>query len=128
MSLLSGAYQAKKCLETEINRDGETITLRKVTQGTYNPATGTTTDTVEDITLTAIVKDTISDQASKIIENNDRIEGTVTPWNMSIVFQHTEKPTKEWKVIHDTKEYEVILVHPRKLSGILLSYELVLKR
>jgi hypothetical protein len=125
MSLLGSSYQAKQCLGVEILRKGKEITLRKVTQGAYNPATGTTTNTNSDTTLKALIKNTMSDASQRIIENNDKIEGTVTPWNLSVVLQHTEEPTKEWKVIYNAVEYTIIHITYRILTD---SYELVLKR
>jgi hypothetical protein len=126
--MLSSAYQVKKCLESLIRREGQNITLRKVTIGEYNPATGQSAETISDTTVKALVKDSMSDMSKDAIDRVDKIEGTTAPFNLSAVLQHSEDPTKAWRVVYDSKEYQIIHVQPRSMAGVVLSYELVLKR
>lgn len=108
---------------TALDEYGTDIILIKVAQGAYNPSTGSTT-TETEIPLKALINKSASVTVSRQVQGNESLSG----YEFSLMFYHTESPSTAWKVKYNNKVYKVTLVAPYILQNTTFKYEVLIKR
>lgn len=121
---MTDAFEAIRDLQEALTEYGSDITLKKVIQGTYNPQTGNTTQTVTDYNMRAIIKRYASESLSRSISENT----IVSSYELSLLVYHTEEIKKDWKVIFKGQTYQILYVSPTTLQNENISYELLIKK
>jgi SPP1 family predicted phage head-tail adaptor len=118
------ALDAIKDIKEALAEYGNTITIKKVTQGAYNTQTGTTSKVVVDIPSKAIVKKYASDALTRTISANT----TISTFELSLLVYHTEEIKKDWQIVFKGQTYNILYVSPNELQDMTISYELLIKR
>ena len=101
-----------------IKKFGDTATLREVTQGVYDPQTGSTADTFVDYVVKAVAEEYAS---------NELVAGIINMDDVRLMIDNKYKPTKDWLVIYDNSTWEIINVSRLSTSDTKVYYELQIR-
>lgn len=99
---------------------GRNVTVRRVTTGTYNTATGEVGETTADTVVKAVVSDVSSREVSDLIHADDR-QALIAASSLTIA------PTTSDRVVFDSVVYQIISVSTEGVSGSDVTYQLILR-
>jgi len=113
------ALEAIAEITAALSEFGSDVIYRSIVQGSYNPMTGETTETVTDTPTKASIK------AQATIETQ-RAYGADYEKAFMIYLQHP--PDMKSKIVFDGKVYNIVYIVPSKLQNIDFKYEILGKR
>ena len=99
---------------------GGTATIRRVTTGTYNPVTGTASESISDTTVKGVVEDVNAREVNDLVQAGDR-RLTIAAADVSAA------PTTADKVVISSVVHQVIRVTTIEQDNQPITYELILR-
>lgn len=116
---MSEAAEAIGDIVEALNEYGTSITLRTISEDSYDPYTGTATTEV-DTDLKAF----ISLEASRVVSQ----QFAKNTYDLALKTFHTEKITKSNKIVYNGEVYNITYVSSKVLQDTTLLYELLIVR
>lgn len=116
---MSDATDAIEDIVEAINEYGTSISLRSVSEDSYDPYTGSTV-TNTDVELKAFV----SLEASRVLSQ----QFAKHTYDLALKTYHTTKITKADEIIYDGQTYKILYVSSKILQGTAIIYELLIVR
>lgn len=116
---MNEAQDAVKEIQAALSEYGSDIIYRKIVQGSYNPMTGETTQTITDTNTKAFIQ-------KQATEATQRAYGE--DYEVSFIFHLQEPPDKQGKVIYKGETYNIVYIAPSTLQNIDFKYEILGKR
>ena len=116
---MSEATEAILDIVEALNEYGTSISLRSVSENSYDPYTGASTTEV-DTGLKAF----ISLEASRVVSQ----QFAKHTYDLALKTFHTEKITKADKIVYDGEVYNIVYVSSKVLQDTTLLYELLIVR
>ena len=114
------ASALRKAANKVLKTVGADVTIRRVTTGTYNAATGKAAESVTDTTIKGFVEAINKREVSQLIQADDRLL-TIAAASITYV------PATSDKVIISGSTYQIIRVKIVEQDNTAISYELVLR-
>ena len=99
---------------------GGTATIRSVTTGTYNPVTGTASESISDTTVKGVVEDVNAREVNDLVQAGDR-RLTIAAADVNAA------PTTADKVVISSVVHQVIRVTTIEQDNQPITYELILR-
>jgi hypothetical protein len=99
---------------------GGTATIRRVTTGTYNPVTGTASESISDTTVKGVVEDVNAREVNDLVQAGDR-RLTIAAADVNAT------PTTADKVVISSVVHQVIRVTTIEQDNQPITYELILR-
>ena len=99
---------------------GGTATIRRVTTGTYNPVTGTASESISDTTVKGVVEDVNAREVNDLVQAGDR-RLTIAAADVNAA------PTTADKVVISSVVHQVIRVTTIEQDNQPITYELILR-
>ena len=117
---MSLANALKKAASKTLNKLGGSVTVRKVTAGSYNTTTGVISETTADTTLKGILEKVTRSQVNDLIEQQDKIL-TISANDLDYI------PTTKDRVVISSVEFKIIAVTTNEQNNTPISFELILR-
>ena len=99
---------------------GGTATIRRVTTGTYNPVTGTASESISDTTVKGVVEDVNAREVNDLVQAGDR-RLTIAAADVNAT------PTTADKVVISSVVHQVIRVTTIEQDNQPITHELILR-
>ena len=99
---------------------GGTATIRRVTTGTYNPVTGTASESISDTTVKGVVEDVNAREVNDLVQAGDR-RLTIAAADVNAA------PTTADKVVISNVVHQVIRVTTIEQDNQPITHELILR-
>ena len=103
-----------------INKFGADVTIRYVSAGAYNTATGTVTETTSDTSIKGVIEGISSTEVDELIKTADK-RLTVAAEDLATV------PAPKDRVVISSVEYQIITVNTVEQESTAITYELILR-
>jgi hypothetical protein len=110
----------RKVASKLMSRFGGSATIRRVTTGAYNPATGTASEAITDAMVRGVLEDVSLREVNDLIQANDK---RLLIAAADIVFA----PTTAEEVIIENITYQVVQVNTIEQDNTAITYELILR-
>jgi hypothetical protein len=110
----------RKVASKLMSRFGGSATIRRVTTGAYNPATGTASEAITDAMVRGVLEDVSLREVNDLIQANDK---RLLIAAADIVFP----PTTSEEVIIENITYQVVQVNTIEQDNTAITYELILR-
>ena len=117
---MSLANALKKAASKTLSKLGGNVTIRKVTEGSYNETTGAISETTEDTTVKGILENVTRSQVNDLIEQPDKIL-TIAASDLDFV------PTTKDRVVISSVEFKIIAVNTNEQNNTPISFEIILR-
>tara|TARA_R100000781_G_C4050282_1_gene117320 strand:- start:287 stop:643 length:357 start_codon:yes stop_codon:yes gene_type:complete len=114
------ASALRKAANKVLKAVGADVTIRRVTTGTYNAATGKSGETLSDTTVKGFVEDINKREVSQLVQSDDRLL-TIAASSLTYV------PTTADRVVISGSSYQIIRVKIIEQDNTAISYELILR-
>jgi hypothetical protein len=99
---------------------GGTATIRRVTNGTYNPVTGTASESTSDTTVKGVVEDVNAREVNDLVQAGDR-RLTIAAADVNAA------PTTSDRIIISGVTYQVVRIATIEQDNQPITYELILR-
>jgi len=99
---------------------GGTATIRRITLGSYDPATGTAAETTADTSVRGVLEDVTRREVNDLIQAGDKRL-------MVAAADLANTPTTADRVIISSRSLQVIEVRTIEQDNIAITYELILR-
>jgi PKD repeat protein len=117
---MSLASSLKKVAGKTIKRFGGDVTIRYVTEGSYNTTTGAITRTTSDVTIKGVLEDVNQREVNELIRASDK-RLTVAANAL------TTAPETNDLVVIGSVVHEIIEIKTQEQDNTAITYELVLR-
>tara|TARA_B100000212_G_scaffold39960_1_gene25852 strand:- start:119 stop:472 length:354 start_codon:yes stop_codon:yes gene_type:complete len=117
---MSLANALKKAASKTLLKLGGDITLRRVTNGIYNPATGTISETISDTTIKGALTNVSRSEVNDLVEAQDKLL-IISAGDITFV------PTTKDKVIVAGVEFKIIQIKIDEQDNTPIAYQLLLR-
>jgi|TARA_A100001515_G_scaffold124144_1_gene108259 hypothetical protein len=104
----------------EIPGVGTSVTVRRVTLGSYNASTGVISETTADTTVKAVLQDINDREVNDLVQAAD-LKCTVAADAL------TYTPSTKDRVVIDSKVHQIVRIKTFRSGASVLSYELYLR-
>ena len=104
----------------EIPGDGTSVTVRRVTPGSYNTSTGVISETTADTVVKGVLQDVNDREVNDLVQAAD-LKCTVAADAL------TYTPTTKDRVVIDTKVHQIVRIKTYRSGASVLSFELYLR-
>tara|TARA_R100001460_G_scaffold56800_1_gene96536 strand:+ start:166 stop:522 length:357 start_codon:yes stop_codon:yes gene_type:complete len=105
---------------TVINKFGADVTIRYVSAGAYDTATGTVTETASDTSIKGVIEGISFTEVDELIKTSDK-RLTVAAEDLATV------PAPKDRVVIDSVEYQIITVNTVEQESTAITHELILR-
>lgn len=123
------ALEAIKDIKEAIEEYGNTISIRTETQdqSIYDPRNPNAGLIYQDVNTKGIVKTEATQRVVDAFENIAKIEGSVTSFELAIIFSGEETVSKKNKLIYRGDDYKIVFVSEKTIQDTIISYEVLAK-
>jgi len=104
----------------EIPGVGTSVTVRKVTPGSYNASTGVISETTADTAVKAVLQDVNDREVNDLVQAAD-LKCTVAADALAYT------PTTKDRVVIDSKVHQIVRIKTFRSGASVLSYEIYLR-
>jgi hypothetical protein len=101
-------------------RFGGAVTFRRVTNGVYNPTTGTITEGITDTAIKGVLEDVVSREVAGLVRAGDK-KLTIAANDLPVV------PTIADQILLNTRKLQIIEVRTIEQDNTPITYELILR-
>ena len=117
---MSIASALKKAASAAVKAVGGTITIVRLTEGTYDEETGVFYNNETKFTVKGVLSNVVRRQTNDLVESQDKIL-TISAGDITFV------PTTKDKIIISGIKYKIIQVNTNEQGNIPISFELILR-
>lgn len=114
------APSLRKVASKLMSRFGGSATIRRVTPGAYNPATGTASEAITDAMVRGVLEDVTLREVNDLVQAGDK---RLIIAAADIVFA----PTTAEEVIIEQITYQVVTIRTVEQDNTAITYELILR-
>jgi hypothetical protein len=112
------ALQLKNEVAKTLREQGTLVTYRTVTQGAYNPLTGSA-ETTSDTTMKAHIARSATRATARVFLGD---------YERSLTIQRDTEPSKKDNIVIGSDVYNIVYIAPIIINGITIKYEVLIKR
>ncbi len=105
---------------TLVGTFGTTATLRKIQQGSFNPATGAIPENMIQTVVSAVVLEYTNRELTETIKAGD-LKMLIAAAEL------VEKPDSTWTVVWNNTDYEIVLVQTTYAESLPVVYEVTIR-
>ena len=117
---MSLANALKKAASKTLAKLGGDITLRRVSNGIYNPTTGTVSETISDTTIKGVLSNVSRSEVNGLIETQDKLL-TISAGDITFV------PTTKDRVIIAGVEFKIIQIDIDEQNNTPIALQIILR-
>jgi len=117
---MSIANALKKAASASFKKLGGNVTIRRVTEGVYNAATGTVLESTSDTTIKGVISNVSRNQVNDLIESQDKLL-TISAGDITFA------PTTKDKVVISNVQFKIIQVITNEQNNTPISFDLILR-
>ncbi len=125
------AASLQKSISKTLSTFGSSITIRTVTNGSYNTATGTFSESTSDNTIKGMVEDIFDGMGGKsTAKNKSDLNALVQSGDKKVTISAadvTTKPTTKDLVIISSVRHQIVDIKTQQAQGTDVSYELFVR-
>jgi len=117
---MSLASSLKKAASKSLKALGGSVTIRKVTAGTYNTATGAMGGSTEDTIVNGALSDVSNSEVNDLIQANDKV-CIISAGDLDYV------PTPKDRVVISSVVYQIVQVNTEEQNNTPIAFTLFLR-
>ncbi len=117
---MSIASALKRAATKTLAKLGGDITLRRIINGIYNPATGTVSETISDTTIKGALTNVSRSEVNDLVESQDKLL-IISAGDITFV------PTTKDRVIIAGVEFKIIKINLDEQDNTPIAYQLILR-
>tara|TARA_E500000305_G_C3932572_1_gene193481 strand:+ start:57 stop:413 length:357 start_codon:yes stop_codon:yes gene_type:complete len=114
------ASSLKKATSKSFKSLGGSVTIKKVTAGTYNTATGTMGESTEDTIVNGVLSDVKNSEVNDLIQSKDKV-CIISAGNLDYV------PTPKDRVVISSVVYQIVRIKTEEQNNTPITFTLFLR-